>query len=60
MEYSKEQLEAYQKYLKLMEEFEKLWKESIKYGLVDIRPLEEWRDKNWREVERLRKIAGIA
>jgi hypothetical protein len=58
MEYSKkEQFEAFQKYMALLNENEKLWLEASKYGLVDIKPLEEFRDKNWREMERLRKIA---
>jgi hypothetical protein len=57
MKYSKEQFEAYQKYVKLVVEFEKLWLEASKTGFVNIKPLEEWRDKNWKEEERLRKIA---
>jgi hypothetical protein len=58
MGYSKkEQFEAFQKYMKLANEYEKLWVEASKYGFVDIKPLEEFRDKNWKELERLRKIA---
>jgi hypothetical protein len=57
VKYAKEQFEAYQKYMKLAVEFEKLWLEASKTGFVNIKPLEEWRDKHWTEEERLRKIA---
>lgn len=58
MSYSKkEQFEAFLKYMKLANENEKLWIEASKNGFEYIKPLEEFRDKNWKEMERLRKIA---
>lgn len=58
MSYSiKEQFEAFQKYMELAVEFQELFLEASKHGFVYLKPLEEWRDKNWRELERLRKIA---
>lgn len=53
----KEQFEAFQKYMEFADEFEKLWLEAVKYSFVDMKPLEEFRDKNGVEMERLRKIA---
>ena len=53
----KEQFEAFQKYMKLADENEKLWVEASKNGFEYIKPLEEFRDKYWEEMERLRKIA---
>jgi hypothetical protein len=52
-----EQFEACRKYMVLAVEFEGLWIEASKNGFVNLKPLEDWRDKNWKEMERLRKIA---
>ena len=41
----------------LANEFEKLWIEASKNAFDNLRPLEDWRDKNWKEMERLRKVA---
>lgn len=59
MTYTKEEYEAFQEFLKLANEFNKLFLEAAKYCFVDLRPLDEWRTKNWKEVERLLKKAGL-
>jgi hypothetical protein len=53
----KEQFEAFKQYMVLANEFEKLWIEASKNAFDNLRPLEDWRDKNWKEMERLRKVA---
>jgi hypothetical protein len=55
----KEQFEAFQKYMELAYENQKLWHEASKngFGIENLKPLEEFRDKNGIEMERLRKIA---
>jgi len=52
----KRKFEAFLEYMKLATEFEALWLEASKHEFVYLKPLEDWRDKNWKEMERLRKI----
>ena len=53
----KEQFEAFKKYMELADENQKLWHEASKNGFENLKPLEEFKDKNGKEMERLRKIA---
>ena len=43
--------------MELADENQKLWHEASKNGFENLKPLDEFKDKNGKEMERLRKIA---
>jgi len=53
---TKEQFEAWQKYFKCCVEFNELFLKCAEHDFTEIKMLEKWRDKNYKEMERLRKI----
>ena len=42
----KEQFEAFKKYMELADENQKLWHEASKNGFENLKPLDEFKDKN--------------